>query len=236
MNRFCFRLLLLAIGVLGTWLLRCQDALLIRTREESLRRSAIPTATSRSGPDNAVARRPASHPSIELLKLRAEVTRLRDELESDQASIRQVRRAADDWALVFGGTRPSGQPDFVHFSNIVAAGHATPAAAFAAFQYAFRHQTETPLTETRMKELFDVPDDYDDPAARYSIDLGPGFGGEFGYRIVRQERIDAERVRLVLEMENPDGSSFRQERVFVERDGRWRLQPAGLRRTHDPVP
>lgn len=79
-----------------------------------------------------------------------------------------------------------------------------------------------------MKEIWDVPDDFDDPNAKYSINLGSGMGSEFGYRIVTQESISTNAICLVVEYEKPDGSSFRREQVLVQTNGRWRVKPAGV--------
>jgi hypothetical protein len=56
-----------------------------------------------------------------------------------------------------------------------------------------RNQAKEPLNPTWMKQLWDVPDDFDEPGAGYSIDIGEGMGGEDGYRVVnltteRQQR------------------------------------------------
>jgi len=167
---------------------------------------------------------------MELLKLRAEVTRLRQELDASTPRAQAIAHAADEWAHVWAGVRPSQQPGFTYFTQVAPAGFGTPEAAFASFQHAMRHQDTEPIVPSRMKDLWDVPDDFDDPNARYSIDIGAGIGGELGYRVVHQERVDSNQVRLVTEMENPDGSSFRQERILVQRDGRWRLKPEALHR------
>ena len=93
-----------------------------------------------------------------------------------------------------------------------------------------RNQAKEPLDNTRMKDLWDVPDDFDNPGAKYSIDIGEGIGGEVGYRIVSQQTMAANEVRLTLDYENVDGSSFRREKVLIEDRGRWRVRPVSVTR------
>lgn len=174
-----------------------------------------------------------SSASIEVLRWRAEVSRLRADLDALAPQAKAANQEADDWSRVWEGPRPSEHPGFRPFAELEAEGWATPETAYASFQHAMRHQAENPLTPTRMKELFHVPDDFDDPNARYSIDLGPGIQGSFGYRIVNSETVEPGRMKLNIDIENTTGSSFREERILILSDGRWRLKPVRIERLPD---
>lgn len=173
-----------------------------------------------------------SHPSVELLQLRAEVSRLRAEWDSLTPQAHAARREADEWNRVWDGPRPSDRPGFRRFSDLAPEGWATPEAAYGSFQHAFRNQSTEPLTPTRMKEIFDLPSDFDDPKSRYSIDMGAGMQG-VGYRIARSELVEPGQVKLTLEIENADGTSFREERTLIESNGRWRVKPERWQRMQD---
>lgn len=82
-----------------------------------------------------------------------------------------------------------------------------------------------PLDSTRMKEIWNLPEDFDDPNAKYSVDIGQGIGPAIGYRIVSKEPLGSNQVRLVYDYERRNGSSFRHEKVLIEKNGEWRLQP-----------
>lgn len=231
MPRTVFRLLLLVILISGAWIARNQRAAIRSTRAALQSNATLTPEFSVPSPASTLAPPPAPpSPSLELLRRRAEVTRLRQELDTRSPRAQAITRAAEEWTHVWEGIRPSQQPGFVFFTNLAPAGFSTPEAAFASFQYVMRNQTLEPLTPTNMKEIFDVPDDFDDPNARYSIHLGEGISGEIGYRVFNQEFIDPTQVRLIIEMENPDGSHGRQARILVLRDGRWRMKPQGIQR------
>ena len=167
-----------------------------------------------------------------LLRLRGEVSLLQRDLDAAAAGALSRRRAEDDWALVHSGAKPSDYPDFTFFTNCASAGFGTPAAALQSFYFAMRNQAKEPLNPTRMKQLWDVPDDFDEPGARYSIDIGEGMGREDGYRVVSQEPNDSNGMRVTLEFELPDGSSSRRNVTLVERDGLWRMKPAQVSRAN----
>ena len=168
----------------------------------------------------------------QLLRLRGEVSLLQRGLNSVSAGALSRRRVEDDWAMVYGGAKPSAYPDFMFLTNCGSVGFSTPASALQSFYFAMRHQDKEPLTPTRMKQLWDVPDDFDEPGARYSIDIGEGTGGEDGYRVVNQERSGSNGVRLTLEFERQDGSAFRRNVTFIERNGLWRMKPAQVSRAN----
>lgn len=196
----------------------------LRARLDELARPAIPPAAGE-------AKTAESPPSSELLKLRSEVTMLNQELRrASPQSLPPKSRAESDWAEIHSGRRVSQQAGFIANSQLAHAGNATPAQAFQTLQFAMRNQENEPLTPAKMKEIWDVPDDFDDPNARYSISLGRGIGGETGYRIVREDVLSANEVRLVLEFETRDGGSFRQEQIVARRDGKWRVKPEGITR------
>ena len=128
------------------------------------------------------------------------------------------------------GAKASDYPDFIFLTNCGSVGFSTPASALQSFYFAMRNQIKEPLTPTRMKQLWDVPDDFDEPGARYSIGIGEGMGGEDGYRVVSQERSGSNGVRMTLEFERPDGSAFRRNVTLIERNGLWRMKPAQVSR------
>lgn len=237
MNRRSFLLIAAAVILAGAWALRRQHTQIVHT-QASL--AALKSSGGPLGLQQDSMSRPSSEsnrPSSELLRLRSEVTLLRRDLESPTHTLQPISRNqwAEDWALVHSGPKPSEQPGFALFTSLTNAGFSTPEAAFQSFNYAMRNQAREPLNDTRMKELWDVPDDYDDPNARYSINLGEGMAGEIGYRIVSREMVATNQVRLTIDYEKPDGSSFRREKVLVENHGRWRMKPAGLTRAPNGV-
>lgn len=205
---------------------RALEEVRVMARETGHRMSApSPSDSTRREKTREQERVPA-----ELIRLRSEVGALRRELRDAQRPKFDPDESAQDWDLVHSGLKPSAQPGFQYFSAITNAGNATPTAGLATFNYVMRNQQREPLTETRMKTIWDVPDDFDSPDARYSIDLGEGMGNEVGYRIVEQTQLSTNEVRLTLEYERPDGSSFRRHRILIERNGAWRVKPAGLTR------
>jgi hypothetical protein len=229
LTRF-FLIVTLLIGVgLGT-LLR-QRTMLEKARSISSNRSV---AAPDPGPRLAVETAPReTTPSSELLRLRGEVARLHRELDAHAGPVLSPQQMADDWALVHSGPKPSDRTDFVSFAGSSNMGFATPVAAFQSFNFVMRHQQQVRMDDTLMKTLWDVPDDFDNPDAKYSIDIGEGMGNEMGYRIVSQESIGTNQVRLTVDYERPDGTSFRRGKVLVEHNGSWRMKPAGLSRLPD---
>lgn len=175
-------------------------------------------------------------PSLVLLSLRAEVSGLRAELDGLNPLAQAARREEEDWNQVWDGPKPSELPGFNSFAELSPQGSATPEAAYQSFQYTFRNQPAEALTPTRMKEIFDLPDDFDAPDARYSIDLGAGMHGDSGYRVVQSKLIGPGRVVLTIEIENRNGTSFREERTLIESMGRWRVQMPGIQRLPDQTP
>jgi hypothetical protein len=171
----------------------------------------------------------SGRPSAELLRLRNEVTLLHHEEKAARAQLSREQMAAD-WAFVHSGPKPSEQPGFAYFTQVTNAGFATPATAFQSFNFFMRNQQKEPMTDAHMAELWAVPDDFADPNARYSIDIGEGMGNEVGYRIVKEESIATNEVRLTLEYQRPDDSSYRRDKVMVEHNGLWRVQPVRVSR------
>lgn len=176
----------------------------------------------------------ASSPPAELLKLRAEVTQLRQELATPPPVQHplETRLLADEWAYAHNGPPLSSQPGFHFFSELGRPGFDTPEAAFESFMLALLHPEKKRLTETEMKEIWDLPDDYDDPRAKYSIGLGEGIGREHGYLIRDQQALDTNAVKLTIDFETPDGTVYRRERVLIQRNGRWRVKPESLQRAN----
>ncbi|MBL9126500.1 MAG: hypothetical protein JNL97_02580, partial [Verrucomicrobiales bacterium] len=145
-------------------------------------------------------------------------------------------RANDEWNGVWDGPKASQQSGFRRFADLAPEGWASPEAAYGSFQHAMRHQTTDSLTPARMKEVFDLPDDFDDPKVRYSLHLGAGMQGNLGYRVVRSEPLEPGKVKLVVEIENTSGSSFREERILVRSGDRWRVRPERVERLPDLPP
>jgi len=234
-----FIVLQMALLALGLAVIRYQRAVLHEIHSE--RASAMappPLAQSLSDSPTPPSHPPAdamnsARPSLELLQLRAEVSRLRAELDALNPQAQAATREADEWNQVWDGPKPSQSPGFRSFSDMTLKGWASPEAAYESFQYAFRNQPVEALTPTRMKEIFDLPDDFDDPKARYSIDLGAGMQGNLGYRIVETKMLEPGRVELAIEIENRNGTSFRETRTFIQSDGRWRMKLAGIQRLPD---
>lgn len=221
-------LILLSVVALAEVLILLQQ----RNRVNSLRQQSETRANQshpRKLPEKSL--RPQKPPSLELLRLRNEVTMLGQEINNQpQRPPPTATGLADEWAEVHSGTKASDLPDFVVMNKLQAVGNATPHHAYQTFQYAMRHQQQEPLTPAKMKEIWDVPDDFDDPDARYSISMGQGMGGEIGYRVVKEEFLSTNEIKLTLDFENPDGSTFRQERLLVQRNGKWRVKPESVSR------
>jgi hypothetical protein len=235
MSTRAFAITLLLVSFAAGWVLFRQRKAIVLVENALItqQKGTTPSATNIHSPANA---NPPSgpRPSSELLKLRGEVTLLRQELEAVQSApsgtpVLNPEVVRDEWSFVYSGPKPSEFPDYFQLSELKDIGFATPRAAFQSFQHAFR-TTKRNLTPTEMKELWDVADDYDDPDAGYNIHLGDGIGREVGARIVSEEYLSSNVVRLTVDFERPDGSSFRREHTLVERQGRWRMQPAGLSR------
>lgn len=226
----------MALLILGVALLLWQRRELAGLRAHlETRRSHIAPAVTEPAPPPLDSNRPSS----ELLRLRAEATALRAELararastSAPAASAEKLRAVEDDWALVHSGPKPSSFPDYRTFGSMANAGFATPEAAFESFQFFMRHRDEFLMDDhQRTKLLWDVPDDFGDPNGDCcNIHLGEGIGGELGYRIVRRETPAPGVARLVLDFEHADGTSDRHERIFVERNGSWRLKPVSISR------
>ena len=227
MSKRLFLILLLVVSLAEVLILLQQRNRINRLRQESETRAD--QSHLRKLPENSS--RPQKPPSLELLRLRNEVTMLRQEInEQPQRPPPTATGLTDEWAEVHSGTKASDLPDFVVMNKLQAVGNATPHHAYQTFQYAMRHQQQEPLTPAKMKEIWDVPDDFDDPDARYSISMGQGMGGEIGYRVVKEEFLSRNEIKLTLDLENSDGSSFRQERLLVQRNGKWRVKPESVTR------
>jgi hypothetical protein len=169
---------------------------------------------------------PSSNP--ELLRLRGEISVLRREIDATAHFKVNRTEAEADWAFAHSGFKPSDHPDFIFFTNCLSAGATTPEAALQTFYSSMRNQDKNPVTSTRMKQLWDVPEDFDEPDAGYSIDLGEGMGSEYGYRVTDQKPLNTNAEQMTLEFERPDGSVFRRKIVLVNRNGSWRIQPVAV--------
>lgn len=227
-NSRVFALLVLSLGLAALVILRHQRTELATARSRLRARDASltgPTGESRPADDASGGGRP----SPELLRLRGEVTLLHREEKAAWGQLSREQMAAD-WALVHSGLKPSEQPGFAYFTEVTNAGLATPAAAFQSFNFFMRNQHKEPMTDARMAELWAVPDDFADPNAKYSIDIGEGMGNEVGYRIVKEESIATNEVRLTLEYQRPNDSSYRRDKVLVEHNGLWRVKPVRVSR------
>ena len=226
MNPRFFLILLSALGLIAFWLFRQQNHALRSAREHLASLSgAHPASTNLVDRDSSATPAPdagEAHP--ELHRLRGQVAVLRRELEEHQHA-QAARAFSNDWQLVYSGPRPSDHPGFIHFTNLVRADFSSPDRALQSWHYAFHHQTDEPLDSSRMKEIWDVPDDYDQEPG-YNIDMGEGLYGGTGFRIVTQETLASNMVRLIIDYEKDDGSSHRRERILVEKNGRWRVKPA----------
>jgi hypothetical protein len=222
-KRYLFLLLVLTgTGVLLLWR---QHAQIIHAKEAlAFRQIEAPSPQGISQH-----REPQPSPSSELLKLRNEVTLLNAELRAEIARpIHNAVQSEEEWDEVHSGQALSQKPGFVAVKELLPVGDSTPAQAFQSFHYALRNQGSEPLTPTKMKEIWDVPDDFDAPEARYSISMGQGIGGETGYVIAGEQVLSSNQVRLTVDFETKDGGSFRQNPVLVYRDGRWRMKPESV--------
>jgi len=212
---------------------------LVRQQQQAdFLRAQLAATTSTEVTTNQVTRprpEPVAEPNStaaesDLLRLRGEVSLLRRELDAQPVRALSRQQIEDDWALIHSGPKPSEHPGFIYLTNCATVGFGTPEAALQSFYFAMRNQVQEPLDSTRMKLLWDVPDDFDAPDAKYSIDIGNGIGGELGYHVVKREFIGTNEARLTLEYERPDGSAFRRDITMVEHNGRWRLKPVRVSR------
>jgi hypothetical protein len=220
---FVTALLLLALA--AAWIYLKQGASIIEARVRLGRNEAERASENARVPTDAAA--PDSGPSLELLRLRGEVAILRRELENRRAPDLASNARSNDLQLIYSDPRPSEHLDFVDYSNIAPAGFATPEAAFQSFNQMM--MAKQPLTNTQMKDYWNVPDDYDQPPG-YNIHLGEGFYGGKGYRVVSRRLLGTNTVELTVDFEKNDGTSFRRDRLLVEHNGHWRLQPVSVTR------
>jgi hypothetical protein len=167
----------------------------------------------------------------ELIRLRGEVSLLQKDLNSPPGQTISPHEAEADWALVHSGPKASDDPGYISLTNCASLGFETPRTALQSYFFAMHNQEKQPLTPAHMKEIWDVPDDFDAPSARYSIDLGQGYGGEKGYRIVEETDLGSNSVRLTLEFQYSEGNLTRRDLVLVEHNGNWRLKPTGVTRS-----
>ncbi len=228
-NRIFFSSFLGAILLASAWILYHQHRAIAKVRAAIVANDKRDDSLDSAATNLADGSSRTKGPSPELVQLRGEVTRLRSDLENPPSPKRSLEEEASDWDMVFAGPKPSDHPDFVAFTNVANVGFATPDAAFQSFHCAFQNQQKEKITNTRMKDLFDVPDDYDEPEGGYSIDLGEGIWG-VGYRIVLRDQLATNVVRLTYDSENRDGSWSRREKVLIERNGHWRVRPVSVTR------
>ena len=223
-NRF-FSAGLVLIALAAAWIYVRQGASVNAARAQLERRRAERASeNARAAVEVAVSE---TAPSLELLRMRGEVAVLRRELENPSLSKPASNARSNDWQLIYAGQRPSEQPDFVNYTNVSQAGFATPEAAFQSFNQMMT--AKQPLNDTQMKEYWNVPDDYDQPPG-YNINIGEGFYGGKGYRVVARRLVSTNTVQLTVDFEKDDGTSFRRDKILVERNGHWRLQPVSVAR------
>ncbi|MDB6036607.1 MAG: hypothetical protein JWM99_448, partial [Verrucomicrobiales bacterium] len=157
MRSFLFITLLLLVAFVAIW---CRDRAAIENARRLLaNRNHVAKGTSvwHSRSDTNTLQSAVHRPSASLLQLRAEVTALRNELDSPIPAQISKEQAADDWTLVHSAAKPSEQPGFVSFANVKNLGFATPETAFQSFNFAMRHQDKEPVDDTtRTMELWDV--------------------------------------------------------------------------------
>lgn len=220
-------LLLGSAVLIGRW----QAAALLETQAR-LARERLRQAAGAAGTAEPGASAPEPRPSLELLRLRGQVGVLRRQLAELDPAEEARRQHSNDWHLVYSGPRPSDEPDFRHFASLQDVGSATPAAALESFYYAMNNQGKEPLTDARMKDLWDVPDDFDQEPG-YNLHMGEGLYGGAGYRIVRQEVLSSNTVSVTIDYEKADGSSYRRDKILVQTHGRWRMKPARVSRAGD---
>ena len=134
------------------------------------------------------------------------------------------------WTFIPNRTKVSELPGFHYFTELSFVGMRTPEEALETFHAAIRNQGMDPLNSTRMKDIWDLPEDFDDPNVNYTVNIGQGIGPAIGYRIVSKEQLTSNQVRLVYDYERRNGSSFRHEKVLIEKNGEWRLQPVRVTR------
>lgn len=190
------------------------------------RSNSVRNAQSSRGGDPPAAA--SASPSAELLRLRGELGVARRELD-DHLQAEAARAYTNDWQMVYSGPKPSELPGFVTFKDLVPHQFETPDKALQSWHYAFDNQHTEPLDSTRMKEIWDVPDDFDQEPG-YNLNMGEGIYGGTGFRVAARETLATNVVRLIIDYERQDGSSYQRERILVQRNGRWRVQPESVTR------
>ena len=227
-----FFLLLVLVCAAGLWMFCSQRQALAAARTARSERNGAAPSPKRAGDSRPSADQPS--PSSELLRLRGEVGVLRRQLAETDPQEQIRRQYTNDWNQVYAGPRPSEHPDFFSYKNLADVGSATPDQALQTFYHTMMNQRAAPLTDSRMMELWDVPDDYDQPPG-YNIHIGEGFYGGSGFRIVERQPLSSNSLRVTLDYEKEDGSSYRRDKILVQRNGRWRMKPESVTRANPPA-
>ncbi|HTI69153.1 MAG TPA: hypothetical protein VMF06_04275 [Candidatus Limnocylindria bacterium] len=227
MKTSIFRLLLVLLLVAGAAAMLWQRRTWTRFQSERHVRIVKETPGSPVG-DNTDPGPSPTGPGLELVRLRGEVAALRREVETHPTKPLSFRETINEWATLWPGPKPSQLAGYQAMTNVQPVGFASPGQALQTFFHAFQNQTQAPFDRTRMKELWDVPDDFDSPDTHYDIHLGQGFGGEVGYRVTGQEELTPGKVKLKVDFEKRDGSYCQREMVMVDHGGHWRLQPLSV--------
>lgn len=193
-------------------------------RQRLLERTTLSTANAPT-PDPA----PAEHPSPELLRARAEVAELVQQVARRTDSHTADREATNDSGTgeseldrLMKGRRPSEFPDFVSADQIQNRGFDTADHALESFWWHFAGPDRMGNDSTR---LWWSPPTNPPTGFHYEIFLGMGVGGLTGYRVTRREEVSPGEVLFHLQRE--EGRRVVEEQARFIRDGhRWVRKPS----------
>lgn len=225
-----FRILIVSVLLVAAfaWL---ADRLIRQRREMQVLRDRIAEITTHSR--SVVASRPApppERPSAELLRARAEVSGLTQQV-AGRAEGRSPAGAAADGSgnpgseldRLMKGRRPSEFPDFAAAETMEYRGFDTPDHALESFFWHYAGPDRGGASS--ITNLWWSPPANAPAGFHYEIDLGMGFGGLTGYRVVHREEISADEILFHLQRE--EGRSVVEEQARFIRDGnRWVRKPS----------
>jgi hypothetical protein len=86
-----------------------------------------------------------------------------------------------------------------------------------------------------MKDYWDLPDDFDDPNAKYALNIGEGIGREVGNRVAAQEKVASNQVRLTMDWNVPTAVRRVTKNCSWKGKGQWRLAPVSLTLGEQPA-
>jgi len=150
---------------------------------------------------------------LELLRLRAEVTRLR----TRQQELAPLR--AENQALREQVRQKSPPPGYLRMQDVQFAGQATPEAALQSFVWAMGRSDTNALCQVLTEEA--AEDLMNDPLQRRQRELFAAARFIPGYRLVEAQPRSTTEIALKVELLPGEGT---QELIVLLQEGRWRMR------------